>query len=592
MLLDVNITEKSFGSKSLMNDVRFSVNDGEKIGLIGRNGVGKSTLLRILSGEDTDFTGELQARRGAVVVATNQEYADVGDKTVMQYILGGLPEYLKLSKILNEYPAKMGSNLKMIETYSEALERFSAKDFHFVEGKVAEELKNFGMGGYESRAFASLSGGQKRLTEVVKIMHASADLAVIDEPTNFMDYVAKAQFIEWLKLAPEAVVIITHDRDVLGEVDRIIEIKDGASVAFKGNYADYLAQNAVKTSTGMNEFEVTQRKIANLKKQVAYARSKKAGWSGTADKKNPFVVMEERALREIAKLSEVEKPSFWIDKDSVANLNYKDAGRYGKYKARNVRIGLKDSGGQSRRTIFKVSDLSLGYSAPLFSGLSFELNEGEVMEIRGRNGAGKSTLIKALLSATAFASSATKGRSGKLVQPRTASPAPVGTGRSRFSLGLPPSETSLWTNSPERLTVFSGEIVRANHVRVGIYEQEIRPNYFDLPLGVAIERAYLDRSLNITETKVRQLLADYLFVQSDYGVPLAELSGGQKARFQIISMLANDPELLILDEPTSHLDLPSIEELEAALLRYSGAILYVSHDGYFRKAIGGEVVDI
>ncbi|MCL2085897.1 ATP-binding cassette domain-containing protein, partial [Candidatus Saccharibacteria bacterium] len=236
MLLNVNITEKSFGNKSLMKDIRFAVSAGEKVGVIGRNGTGKSTLLRILSGQDEDYTGEIQFRRGSTVVATNQEYADAGERTVLQYILEGLPEYLKLSKIIHEYPATMGEDMKMIEEYTSALDRFVEKDFHYIEDKVREELKNFGMSGLGDRKFASLSGGQKRLTEVVKIMHADANLAVIDEPTNFMDYVAKEQFVEWMKAAPEAILIITHDRDVLEEVDKIIEIKDQMSVVYKGNY--------------------------------------------------------------------------------------------------------------------------------------------------------------------------------------------------------------------------------------------------------------------------------------------------------------------------------------------------------------------
>ena len=103
---------------------------------------------------------------------------------------------------------------------------------------------------------------------------------------------------------------------------------------------------------------------------------------------------------------------------------------------------------------------------------------------------------------------------------------------------------------------------------------------------------YLDRGLTISETKIRQLMGDYLFTENDGGIVLERLSGGQKARFQLISMLANDPQLLILDEPTNHLDLPSIEELETALERYTGAILYVSHDNYFRAKIGGDVVAV
>lgn len=148
--------------------------------------------------------------------------------------------------------------------------------------------------------------------------------------------------------------------------------------------------------------------------------------------------------------------------------------------------------------------------------------------------------------------------------------------------------------NPEKGTIvqYSGELTLDPHARVGVYEQEIGEHYLELPLGAAIEQMYTDKNLNINQTKVRQLLADYLFTESDEHVPLARLSGGQKARFQLMSMLANEPQLLILDEPTNHLDLPSIEELEAALQKYAGAILYVSHDTYFRQKIGGDVVQI
>jgi len=135
-----------------------------------------------------------------------------------------------------------------------------------------------------------------------------------------------------------------------------------------------------------------------------------------------------------------------------------------------------------------------------------------------------------------------------------------------------------------------GDISLDPHIRIGIYEQEVSPKYFNLSLEAAVERMYLDRDLSISTTKIRSLMSDYLFTESDHKTPISRLSGGQKARFQLITMLADNPQLLVLDEPTNHLDLPSIEELETAMSKYTGAVLYVSHDGYFRQAMGGEVV--
>lgn len=146
----------------------------------------------------------------------------------------------------------MGENMRKIEEYTNALERFEQKGFYQIEGDIERELEQFQLSGVAHRAFATLSGGQKRLVEVVKVMHSQAQLALIDEPTNHMDFVAKKQFIDWMNTAPQAMLVITHDRDVLKYVDRIIELKDGGCVSFKGNYDAYLKQNAHSTGTAMH----------------------------------------------------------------------------------------------------------------------------------------------------------------------------------------------------------------------------------------------------------------------------------------------------------------------------------------------------
>ena len=549
MIADIHITEKSFGDKTLMKDVKFSVDDGEKVGVVGRNGVGKSTLFGILSGKDTDYTGEVIFRRGITVATTAQEHHGLGDQTVMSYILGGLPEYSKLKKIIDEYPLTMGDNMRKIEEYTQALERFDQKGFYQVEEKIERELSNFQLEGFGDRKISSLSGGQKRLVEIVKIMHSEAHLALIDEPTNHMDYVAKQQFIDWMNSQPhQAMLIITHDRDVLGQVDRIVEIKDGQAVSYRGNYDAYLKQNAQATTAGMNNFEQIEKRIVNLKQKVLdYQRLKeKSRNPGTIQK---FKRLENEARAELAELSEMEKPTFWIDKESASQLDYKSAERYGKFKSRNIRLSMKDASSRSQHVLVRAENVAVGIGERiLFEDVNIDLREGEAIEIRGRNGAGKTTLIRMILA---------PGKS--------------------------------FDGGP---VIYSGDIFLDPQVRIGVYEQEIDERYLSDPLEKAIEKLYMSRDLSISDTKIRQLLADYLFTDADRMTPLARLSVGQKARFQIIAMLANDPQLLVLDEPTNHLDLPSIEELETALVKYSGAILYVSHDNYFREKLGGKVVQI
>lgn len=549
MIADINVTEKSFGNKQLYKDVRFSVDAKEKVGLIGRNGVGKSTLFGILSGADKDYTGDVAFRRGSVVVATRQEHHGFEDIEVISYILNDLPEYTKLHDIMTTYPETMGDDIKKITEYTEALERFDSLGYYTVEDQVLNSLSRFQIDETMARGkFGALSGGQKRLVEVVKIMHSNAHIALIDEPTNHMDYVAKAHFIEWMKSAPEAMLVITHDRDVLHHVDKIVEIKDGQAFAYPGNYDAYLKQNAHGTTTQLHSYEVAQREIANTKAKVIQFRRLKER-SRDPDTIKQFKRRENEAVERLRELEAVEKPTFWIDKQSAEQLNHKIEASYQKHKAKNIKIhGMNKDASRSSRLLVSARDVSLGFDSALFQPITFDLREHDRVELRGRNGAGKTTFIRTLLAL----------HSG-------------GKPDARF---------------------YGGTLEHEAGVRIGVYEQEIKSGYMELPLSLAIERMYLDRNLSISTQKVMQLLGDYLFDPgSDGRIPIRQLSGGQKARFQLIAMMAEDPQVLILDEPTNHLDLPSVEELETALKQFKGAIMYVSHDSYFSGAIGGEVIN-
>ncbi len=292
-----------------------------------------------------------------------------------------------------------------------------------------------------------------------------------------------------------------------------------------------------------------QRQIANLRTKVTQFRRLKER-ARAPDTIKQFKRREQQAAAELAELEKHDKPTFWIDSESVQQMDYRLENSYQKHKTKNISLAVGTTVSRSSRVLVHVEKLSLGYEAasPLFSNMSFQLREGERIELRGRNGAGKTTLINAIRAIA---------------------------------------------DTQDITTLLSGSVHVEPALPIGVYEQEVDDRYFELPLGIAIERMFLDRKLSISEQKIMQLLSNYLFdPMTDRHIPLSQLSGGQKARFQLICMLANDPSLLILDEPTNHLDLPSIEELEAALARYSGAIIYVSHDDYFRKKIVAEVISV
>lgn len=551
MIANITVRQKGFGAKELYKDLEVKLQAGEKVGLIGRNGTGKSTLFHLMTGGDKDFDGEIVFGKGIKTVFSRQEHHGFEDKLVLEYILADLPEYAKLKHIIETYPEHMGESTHKMQVYSDALERFGDLGYYDVENDMAKIFADYQMpDSLLHQKIGELSGGQKRLIELVKIQRSRADLALIDEPTNHMDYVAKDSFIAWLKSAQEAVVVITHDRDVLRSVDRIIEIRDGRALSFKGNYDAYLKLNVANIGSEMNEYEVAQRKITNLKADVLRFRRLKEK-SRDPDTIKRFKGQEQRAVKELAELeATTQKPTVWVDRESIAELGTKLGESYEQHKARNIIVRTKTGSDKSDRVLLSVDTVSLGYGeAPLFKPVSFDLRVHSRVEIKGRNGAGKTTLVRSILGTV--------------------------------------------SESKPESTVFSGVIEHEKNLRIGVYEQEIDAKYLTMQLGPAIEQLYVDRDLSVSQEKVRQLLSDYLFnPHSDFEMPIERLSGGQKARFQLIGMLAGDPQILILDEPTNHLDLPSIEELEDALSQYHGAILYISHDSYFTKNIGGAVVEV
>lgn len=550
MIVSVDITEKSFGGKLLYDNLRFDIQPNEKLGIIGRNGTGKSTLLHIITGEDKDYQGEIAIKRGTVVVSSRQEHHGHEEKTVLEYIQGDLPEFAHLHHILSTYPATMGEDTKKQQRYSDALERFSQLGYFQIEDELEQAFTAYQLPIEKLYGqLKTLSGGQKRMVELIKVQRSKGDLALIDEPTNHMDYVAKQAFIKWLTAASEAVVVITHDRDVLAEVDKIIEIRDGRAYSFRGNYEQYLRTNKGQVTSQVNEYDLAQRRIQNLTADVIRFRrlKEKSRDPGTIKR---FKSQEEKAAAELAKLTETEKPSFWIDRDSAGELDLKMTAAYEKYKAKNIRLHTKSAATSSSRLLVQVHNLSLGYGeTPLFAGVQFAVHEGERLRLHGRNGAGKTTLVNAILA------------------------------RSQ--------------DQPIPSAVFAGSVAVEHELPIGFYEQEIDTAYLPLTLHDAIEKSYLEKDLPISDQKIKQLLGEYLFEPTTDGqLPVRQLSGGQKARLQIIRMLANNPILLLLDEPTNHLDLPSIEELENALISYRGAVIYISHDSFFAKHVGGETVAI
>ncbi|MBX4201841.1 ATP-binding cassette domain-containing protein [Candidatus Saccharibacteria bacterium] len=551
MLISVDVPEKSFGDKVLYRDLSFEIQEAEKVGLIGRNGSGKSTLLHLMTGEDKDFEGEISVKRGTVVVSSRQEHHGHEAKTVLEYIQGDLPEYASLTHIIDTYPNTMGNDSRKLQQFSDALERFGQLGYYQIEEEIEQAFESYQIDPKKMHLpMGELSGGQQRMVELIKVQRSRGHIALIDEPTNHMDYIAKASFIKWLKSTAEAVLVITHDRDVLSTVDRILEIRDGRSYSFRGNYDAYLKNNTNQITNQVNEYELSQRRIVNLQEDVIRFRrlKEKSRTPGTIKR---FKSQELRAMAQIKVLQETEKPSFWIDQESASGMNDKLTAAYDRHKTKNIKVGAKQKDlNANGRLLLQASSVSFGYGEkPLFTDVSFIVREGERLRLHGRNGAGKSTLVQAIMAETSGRSPASK--------------------------------------------CFAGTIKVEKEIKIGLYEQEINPRYLKMTLNEAIEQILDEKKQPVSNQRVKQLLGDYLFnPMTDGQMPVAKLSGGQKARIQLIAMLADNPHILILDEPTNHLDLPSIEELENALQNYHGAVIYISHDSFFANKLGGQTIII
>jgi len=548
MLVKLENLSKSIGGKELFEDLSFVINEGEKVGMIGRNGMGKTSIFRIISGEDDEYDGQVEIRKGVRIVLTRQEHHFVENISALDYVLDSIPKFRELQTKITLYE-KEGEEKISLEDYCDALNDFSILDYYSIESRVIQSFSGFQLDEEKIlRPLQDLSGGEKRFVELIKVMYSDADLVLIDEPTNHMDYIGKEQFIKWLQDIDKTIIVITHDRDVLKFVDKVIEIKDRRSYTYNGNYEDYINQNNANNVANIKQYENDIRALEKAKRQMKYAQLRKHAAKVTKSRTSARI-REERFTKQFEKLNnELKKPSLWIDKQSLDSVSSKVMRSYSKYKEQNINIRGTNSDGV-KKLLVDVKKLSLGYDRPLFKEITFDIHTGDTIFIKGRNGAGKSSFLKTIISMSKNESSSTK--------------------------------------------IFRGELKLSSTLKIGIYEQEIDKKYLNLTLSQAIINLHSENEIELGHQKLINILKSYLFdPEVDGKLTMDKLSGGQKARFQLIKMFINQPNLLILDEPTNHLDLPSIEELETALQEYSGGIIYVSHDTYFIDSMGGKTIEI
>jgi ATPase subunit of ABC transporter with duplicated ATPase domains len=494
----------------------------ERTGLVGRNGVGKTTLLKLIAGELTPSEGAV-ARTGRLGVLSQSLQP---------------PPDAAIGRLLGV--AKPLAQLVRITAGKGDADDLAEADWT-LESRLEQALVQVGMPGLNlTRPAASLSGGEATRVSLARLLVASPDLIVLDEPTNNLDAGARALVAEILHGWRGGAIVVSHDRALLREMDRIVELSSLGARVYGGNYDLYAQRRAEERVAAARELDGAQRRARQVDREVQAAHERKdrrdaAGRRFAAKGSEPAIMlggMAERAENSTGRASRLAERQ---RADAAEALEVAKA-RVERLKP--IAVDLPSSGLSMGRRVLAFEDVGFAWpgAAPLLSGVSFDMVGPRRMAVTGRNGAGKTTLIKLAVG------------------------------------DLAPT---------------SGTIVRG--VPMALLDQ--RTAILD-DAGTVLDNF---RRLNPadSENACRAALARLLFRNDAALKPVAQLSGGERLRAALACVLggSSPPGLLILDEPTNHLDLDSIAAIEAGLAGYDGALLVVSHDRDFLANIGldGEV---
>ena len=512
MLYQISNGAVAFGDDVILHSIDFEIRNTEKIAIVGRNGCGKTTLLKLISGEvemeklDSDESAFIAKAGNPEIGYLKQIAFDDPDVTLEQEVRKCFVKMDERKAELARAAAELEHDYsdEKVARYTAMEEAFKDDGGYYYEKEYEVMIRKFGFSDDErKKPIRDFSGGQQTKIAFIKLLLSKPDILLLDEPTNHLD-VTTIEWLEgYLKSYPKAVVVVSHDRMFLDNVvDVVYEIEYGTARRYPGNYTNFIARKKENYDKQMKDHIAQQKEIERLQRMVTRFKGKPTKTS-----------MAQSKQKAIDRMVIIEAPDKYDNKTFHANFQPE-----------------KETGND----VLYTSELAIGYDHPL-SVVSLDLKRGEKLGILGGNGLGKSTFLKTIVG---------------------------------------------------KIPALSGEYRFGTNVQIGYFDQQMAM----YTSNKTVLDDFWDEYPNLTETEARNALGAFLFSGEDVFKNVNMLSGGEKVRLALCKILKTRPNVLVLDEPTNHMDIVGKETLESMLKDYKGTLIFVSHDRYFVKKVATQLL--
>ena len=512
MLYQISNGAVAFGDDVILHSIDFEIRNTEKIAIVGRNGCGKTTLLKLISGEvemeklDSDESAFIAKAGNPEIGYLKQIAFDDPDVPLEQEVRKCFVKMDERKAELARAAAELEHDYsdEKVARYTAMEEAFKDDGGYYYEKEYEVMIRKFGFSDDErKKPIRDFSGGQQTKIAFIKLLLSKPDILLLDEPTNHLD-VTTIEWLEgYLKSYPKAVVVVSHDRMFLDNVvDVVYEIEYGTARRYPGNYTNFIARKKENYDKQMKDHIAQQKEIERLQRMVTRFKGKPTKTS-----------MAQSKQKAIDRMVIIEAPDKYDNKTFHANFQPE-----------------KETGND----VLYTSELAIGYDHPL-SVVSLDLKRGEKLGILGGNGLGKSTFLKTIVG---------------------------------------------------KIPALSGEYRFGTNVQIGYFDQQMAM----YTSNKTVLDDFWDEYPNLTETEARNALGAFLFSGEDVFKNVNMLSGGEKVRLALCKILKTRPNVLVLDEPTNHMDIVGKETLESMLKDYKGTLIFVSHDRYFVKKVATQLL--